>query len=51
MLEWVKNVTAAAPAAVDAWVQYPAWCSRLKDPILQIQSLAQGTSTCHGCGG
>ena len=30
----VKNPTAVAQVAVEAWVQSPAWCSGLNDPVL-----------------
>ena len=33
--QWVKNLTAVAPVAVEAWVLSPgAWYSRLKDLAL-----------------
>ena len=31
MVQLVKNLTAAAWAAAEAWVPYPAWCSGLND--------------------
>ena len=34
MMQWVKNLTAAAQVTVEAWVQSPAWSSGLKDPAL-----------------
>ena len=44
MVQWLKNVTAAAWVTAEVWVQSPAWHSALKDPALlseaQIQSLA-----------
>ena len=37
MAQWVKNLTAVAPAAVEAQVPSLAWCGGLKDPSLQVQ--------------
>jgi len=34
VVQWVKNLTAAARVAVVAQVQSPAWLSGLKDPAL-----------------
>ena len=39
MVQWLKNVTAAAWVTAEVWVQSPAWHSGLKD-FAQIQSLA-----------
>ena len=36
VLQWVKNPTAMAQVAAEAWVQSPAWYSRLKNPLLQL---------------
>ena len=36
--QWVKNLTATAQVAAEAWVQFPAQCGRLKDTVLpQLQ--------------
>ena len=51
MVQWVKNPTAEAWITTEAQVQYPAWHSGLKDPVLlQKQSTihAPGTCMCHG---
>ena len=41
MLQWVKNLPAAAWVTVEAWVPSPAWSSGLKfSAVAQIQSLA-----------
>jgi len=32
VLQWLKNLTAAAQVAEEVWVQAPAQHSRLKDP-------------------
>ena len=34
MAQWVKNLTAAAQATAEEWVQAPNWHSGLKDPVL-----------------
>ena len=34
MARWVKNWTAAAQVAIEAWVQSPVLCSRSKDLAL-----------------
>ena len=34
MAQWVNNLTAAAQVTVEVWVQFPAWCSGLKDLVL-----------------
>lgn len=34
MAQWVSNLTAEVPAAVEAPVQSPAWCRGLKEPAL-----------------
>ena len=55
MLQWVKNLTAAAQAAVEVQVQSPAQRSGLKDLALlqlwhRLDSVPDpGTSTCHRC--
>ena len=39
MVQWVKNLTAAAQVIAEAWVQSLAWCSTLNNPaLLQLQS-------------
>ena len=36
--QWIKNLTVASGVTVEAWVQSPAQCSGLKDPVLpQLQ--------------
>ena len=48
MAQWVKSLNAAARVATKAQVQSPAWCSELKDPVLQLGfRLLLGTSICH----
>ena len=38
MVQWLKNVTAAAWVTAEVWVQSPAWHSGLKDfALLQLQ--------------
>lgn len=34
VVQWVKNMTAVAQVAAEAWVRSPAPCSELKDPVL-----------------
>ena len=34
MVQWIKNLTAAAWVAVEAGIQPPAPCSGLEDPLL-----------------
>ena len=34
MMQWVKNLTAAAQVAVEMQIQFPVWCSGLKDTVL-----------------
>lgn len=34
MMQGLKNLTAAAPVTVEAWVWSSAWHSGLKDPVL-----------------
>ena len=46
MVQWVKNLTAAAQVTVEVWVSFPARCSGLKDLVqvtaaVWIRSLAQ----------
>ena len=35
VVQWIKNLTAVAQVAVEAWVQSLAWHSGLKEPALQ----------------
>ena len=35
MAQWVKNPTAVALVAAEAWIQSLAWCKGLKDLMLQ----------------
>ena len=42
MVQWVKNLTAAAQVIAEAWVQSLAQCSGLKDlTLLQLQRRSQ----------
>ena len=34
MAQWVKNLIAAVQVTVEVQVQFLAWCSGLKDPML-----------------
>ena len=56
--QWVKNPTAVAQAAEEAWVRSLAWCGGLKDlalPQLRYNCCSLdsvpglGTSICPGC--
>ena len=61
MVQGVKNLTALAQVAAEAWIQSQAWCSGLKDlTLLQLCCVGHrcssdsipdpGTSTCCRCG-
>ena len=53
--KWIKNLTAVAQVAVEAWVWFPVQCSGLKDlPQLQLRCSSDSiseleTSISHGC--
>ena len=59
MVQWLENPAKAARVSEQAWVQTPARCSGLKDPVLlQLQGRLQlgwdsipglGTSIGHWC--
>ena len=50
MAQWGQNLTAAAWVTAEARVQFPAWGSELKDPVLWEGSVpVPGTSLCCGC--
>ena len=51
MAQWLKNLTAVAPVAMEARVLSQALHSGLKDPgLLQLWLPGLGTSICHGYG-
>ena len=55
MAQWVKNLTAAACAAMEVQVQSPPRCSGVKGSRVAATVAwdsvpARGTSICHGCG-